>query len=315
MAISRGESGKGRVGHGGAIPGLESPSFTLVSPESPPIPVVIAVPHGGRTYPGSLLAEMRDPDYSSLRLEDRFTDELGAEIARLTGASLLVSHAPRAMLDLNRSRDDVDWEMIAGQRPHAVRHSQANRRSRSGLGLIPRRLPGFGEIWRGKMSREELEARIEGIHLPYHAALGRELAAIRDKWGQALLIDLHSMPPLKRSNGQDHAPHYVIGDRFGTACDLQLASTAFRLFEQSGKAVSHNRPYAGGYVLDTHGSPRHGIHALQLEICRSTYLDSKFEQLSPRSGSVVKLLAGIVRELGAQTAQMAADPTDRLAAE
>ncbi len=315
MAISFSESETNRIERGGTIPALNMPSFTLAAPQSSPIPVLIAVPHGGRDYPSELLANMRDPEYASLRLEDRLIDELGKDVARLTGATLVVAHAPRAMLDLNRSRDDVDWEMVSGPRPHPVRHSQANRRARSGLGLIPRRLPGFGEIWRTKLSRRELDARIAGIHQPYHSTVARELAAIRDKWGQALLIDLHSMPPLKRPNEQDQVPRFVIGDRFGTACDAQLSSAAYRLFEQNGKAVSHNRPYAGGYVLDKHGSPRHGVHALQLEVCRSTYLNARLEELSPKSAPLAKLLAKIVRELGAMTASMATGDSFRLAAE
>jgi N-formylglutamate amidohydrolase len=315
MTANRGESGNGRLERGGAIPGLETPSFSLSAPATPPIPVVIAVPHGGRDYPAQVLGAMRDPEYASLRLEDRLIDEIGVEIARLTGAVLLRAHAPRAMLDLNRSREDVDWGMIKGVRPHPIRHSQANRRARSGLGLVPRRLPGFGEIWRQSLTREELDARIVGIHQPYHAALGRELAAMRDRWGQALLIDLHSMPPLKRSNGEAQVPRFVVGDRFGTSCDANLVGHAYRYLEEKGQIVSHNRPYAGGYVLDTHGAVRNGINAVQIEVCRSTYLDARLDQLSPKGGTLVKLLAGLVQELGALTARMTVNDELRNAAE
>jgi len=309
------ESGERRFERGGAIPGLETPAFTLSSPASPPIPIALAVPHAGRDYPEPVLSAMRDSDYASLRLEDRLIDEVGAEIAELTGAVFLRAHAPRAMLDLNRSRDDVDWGMINGVRPHPVRHSQANRRARSGLGLVPRRLPGFGEIWRESLSREELDARIRSIHQPYHAALGRELAALRDRWGHALLIDFHSMPPLKRSNGEPRAPRFVLGDRFGTSCDARLVSHAYRHLESKGQLVSHNRPYAGGYVLDTHGAVRRGIHAIQIEVCRSTYLDARHKQASPKAGALTKLLSGLVHELGALTARIAQDSQQRNAAE
>ena len=70
-------------------------------------------------------------------------DAATARMANIAlGAGLLVAHAPRAMLDLNRATDDVDWDMIANSKPDGVRHSLANRRARSGLGLVPRRLPG-----------------------------------------------------------------------------------------------------------------------------------------------------------------------------
>ena len=84
---------------------------------------------------------------ASLKLEDRYVDLLGERVARATGAALLVAHAPRAMIDLNRAIEDIDWEMF-GERESDVGSYTPGRRARSGLGLIPRRLPGVGELWK-----------------------------------------------------------------------------------------------------------------------------------------------------------------------
>jgi N-formylglutamate amidohydrolase len=100
--------------HGGAIPGEPSqPAFSLTMPSPSALPVLIAVPHAGRAYPGAVIDQMRNPVFSTLKLEDRYADRLGEAVARETGAALLVAHAPRAMIDLNRAADDVDWDMIA----------------------------------------------------------------------------------------------------------------------------------------------------------------------------------------------------------
>lgn len=285
-------------GHGGGA------AFTFAAPHSMPLPVLIAVPHAGRAYPGETLANMRDPELSQLRLEDRHVDQLGVAIAKQTGTGLLVAHAPRAMLDLNRAHDDIDWDMVEGAEVRMARHSAANRRARSGLGLVPRRLPGFGEIWRQRLSREELEARIETIHRPYHRFLASELEKIRSIWGAALLVDLHSMPPLRASGGQGRAPEIVIGDRFGASCHGSLVSRAFRYLESEGCSAAHNRPYSGGYVLDRHASPQRGLHAIQVEICRSTYLDDRLTEPSANLVPLAKMLAGLVRELGAEVARL-----------
>ena len=292
-------------------------AFIHVAPRSMPLPVLIAVPHAGRAYSGAVLAEMRDPEMSQLRLEDRHIDSVGVEIARATGTGLLVAHAPRAILDLNRADDDIDWDMI--RRPAqantpnestAPRTANSNARARSGLGLVPRRLPGFGEIWRGKLPREELEQRIGDIHRPYHEFLASELERIRDIWGAALLIDLHSMPPLRRQktgSGDDApAPQIVVGDRFGAACHSRLVSRAFRYFSECGCVAAHNRPYSGGYVLDRHAAPPRGIHAIQLEVCRSTYLDASLSEPTDAAGPLAAMLAGLVRGLGAETAGLGA---------
>ena len=295
-----------RKSHGGHVAGCDEPAFQLESPKRGAIPVLLSVPHAGRCYPESLLSQMREPAQSRLRLEDRFVDLLAVEVAKQTGAGLLVANAPRAMLDLNRAVDDIDWSMIEGKAPAIeARHSQANRRSRSGLGLLPRRLSGLGEIWKGPIKRSELDARVAGIHKPYHVALSRELEMIRDQWGAALLVDLHSMPPLRRSQSGQQPPHFVLGDRFGVACDNSLIDGAIGFFEVREKRASHNRPYSGGYVLDRHASPRRGVHALQLEVCRSTYLDARLENPSARLSSVAKLLAGLVLSLGERTSRLA----------
>lgn len=295
-----GESGTTR---GGIIPGtVRQPAFHLTLREPAPVPILIAVPHAGRAYPAALAALMRNQAAASLRLEDRFADLVAEAVARETGAALLIAHAPRAMIDLNRAPDDVDWEMVAGGAPEPRVRLAAGRRARSGLGLVPRRLPGLGELWKRRMSREELVARIEQVHQPYHAALAGGLEALRDRWGAALLIDLHSMPPLGPKRGADAAPDFVIGDRFGASCDGALSAAAFDHFAQAGRRVAHNRPYAGGYVLDRHAVPARGLHALQVEICRSAYLDAQLHEPGPGLAAVTRVLAGFVRRMAEELA-------------
>lgn len=289
------------------MPGLnDAPAFTLTAPAQLRLPVLVAVPHAGRAYPPAVVARMRDPGLAQLRLEDRHVDRLGVEIARATGAALLVAHAPRALLDLNRAEDDIDWDMIEGGRPATLPAAQAeqrsNARARSGLGLVPRRLPGSGEIWRGRLTPEELAARVEGIHQAYHAALGQELARIRAEWGAALLIDLHSMPPLRAADNEVRAPVIVLGDRFGAACHNGLIGRALAQLEARGFPAALNRPYSGGYVLDRHGAPQGGVHAMQIEVCRATYLDRHLAEPGAGLPAIADMLAALVRELGAEAA-------------
>ncbi|MCJ2185280.1 N-formylglutamate amidohydrolase [Novosphingobium beihaiensis] len=288
----------------GWIPGAPGiPAFVLHASEPSAIPVLIAVPHGGRAYSRALLHDMRHPESAVLRLEDRYADRLAQGVARETGAGLLVANAPRAMIDLNRAPDDVDWDMFAqADRPAgAVRPS--SRRVRSGLGLIPRRLAGMGELWRRRMESAELARRIEGIHAPYHATLARALADLRDRWGAALLIDLHSMPPLPARGGMPPA-EVVIGDRFGAACHGRLIGAAFSQMAVLRREAAHNRPYAGGYVLERHADPRKGIHALQIEIDRSCYLDAGLAEPGEGMAAMVEDISTLVRRLAGVVSDM-----------
>jgi N-formylglutamate amidohydrolase len=290
---------------GGAIPGgAGRPAYALSHREPSPIPIVVAVPHAGRCYPPGLIAGMRSPALATLKLEDRYVDLIASAIAEETGASLLVAHAPRAMIDLNRALEEMDWTMLREGALVERQSGRIGRRARSGLGLIPRRLPELGELWKQRLGQAELDARIEGIYRPYHLALGECLQRLRERWGAALLIDLHSMPPLARRGAMDAAPQFVVGDRFGAACDGALCAAAFDEFAAQRQRAAHNRPYAGGYVLDRHAAPRRGLHAMQIEICRSTYLDHRLAEPGPHIGRVSAVLVRLIRRLAGEVAAL-----------
>ncbi len=302
---SESEMGDSPHHRGGNIPGAPGKAaFTLTRREPSPIPVLIAVPHAGRTYPRSLLAEMRDPIGAGLKLEDRYVDLLAQAIAEQTGAGLLLAHAPRAMIDLNRAPEEMDWEMVADAPDEDRELLGTARRARGGLGLVPRRLPGLGEIWKRRITSAELQSRLATIHAPYHAALAAELATLKARWGGALLIDLHSMPPLGPRRGPHASAEFVVGDRFGSSCDGLLIAAAFDHFAAAGRRAAHNRPYAGGYVLDRHASPARGFHGLQVEICRAAYLDERLCEPGPGFDSTAALLAGLIRRLASEFAAL-----------
>ena len=301
---------------GGTIPGAPGQAaYSLSRCEPSPIPVLIAVPHAGRSYPANLVERMRSPAEAALKLEDRYVDLLAGTVARETGAALLVAHAPRAMIDLNRAVEEMDWDMLRKGAPPGRSEQRVGRRARSGLGLVPRRLPGIGELWKQRIEESDLEARIEGVHSPYHQSLADSLKQLRTRWGAALLLDMHSMPPLGPRSSGEPAPDFVIGDRFGATCDGALCAAAFDEFSIQRRRAAHNRPYAGGYVLDRHGAPELGLHAMQLEICRSTYLDSRLAEPGPQLDEITETLVALVRRLAGEVAALGRSSQLPLAAE
>lgn len=301
MTRADGDDGDSLGFNAGAIPGSPGvPAFALTGPSPSAIPVLIAVPHAGRAYPAELIDRMRNPAFAALKLEDRYVDRLAQAVARATGATLLVANAPRAMIDLNRAPDDVDWEMFDTRAPDVGSYTPG-RRARSGLGLIPRRLPGIGELWKRRHHEEELAERIAAIHEPYHACLAQALEGLRQRWGAALLLDLHSMPPLPM-RGRHPGAEFVLGDRFGATCGGGLIGAAFAFFDEHGRDAAHNRPYAGGYVLERHAAPERGRHALQLEIDRASYLDSQLAETGGGYGRMIALLSDLVKRLAREVA-------------
>jgi N-formylglutamate deformylase len=129
----------------------------------------------------------------------------------------------------------------------------------------------------------------------------------------ALLIDCHSMPHDALSAVETpwgRRPEVVLGDRFGVACDRWLMEAATDLFTAAGFAVGRNAPFAGGYITQTYGRPRQGVHALQVEIDRSLYMDEARVERLPCFGEVAarigQVVAGVA-ELGRGAVPMAAE--------
>lgn len=261
-----------------------SASFTRLGPAEPEHPVVLSVPHAGRDYPLALRAAVRLPVAQLQVLEDRLIDHVA--IAARRGETALVATRARAWIDLNRAEEERDPALDEGAAGPGDSH-----RLRSGLGLVPRRAGHAGEIWRRRLTGAEVERRIIEDHRPYHAELARLLAAARARFGVAVLIDVHSMPPL---GGGARAPQMVLGDRFGRTADARLAARLEAEGAAAGMIVATNSPYAGGHVITHHASPEAGIHALQVEFDRRLYLDSRMERAGAGLGATARLLRRLI---------------------
>ena len=235
------------------------PSPTIHPPRGS-LPVLLSVPHAGREYDPAVLANAVQGQRALEMLEDPLVDRL---CWRAIGAGLgaIVQNVPRAAIDCNRDESEVDPAAIEGIGPAPV-----GSRARFGLGLVPSRTHRHGALWRRPIARTELSQRIEQIHRPYHMALAQALEMLARRFGEAILIDCHSMPSRR---GQ---AEIVIGDRHGSSADSWIAAEAGRIARDAGFKVALNDPYAGGAIVSRHGRPAEGVHAIQLEIDRSLYL-------------------------------------------
>ena len=256
------------------MPMVSEPAFDLYGAIVPRHPVVFSVPHAGRDYSEGLLASARVDLATLRRLEDRWVDLITHPLIE-RGCNVLVARAVRALIDLNRNEREIDPAMIADMPRGAAVQSSA--KLRGGLGLFPRRLPGAPELWRQPMRWDEARARIEQIHRPYHAAIRQSLLAARDAHGQAILIDLHSMPPIPSSAAGQSSATMIFGDRFGRSASSRLVALAAGVAQGHGFLVAHNHPYPGDHVIERHGRPEQRIHAIQIEIDRTLYLDPSLD--------------------------------------
>ncbi|MDU9391670.1 N-formylglutamate deformylase [Pseudomonas japonica] len=220
------------------------------------LPLLISMPHAGlKLTPAvrdGLVAPARslpDTDWHIPQLYD-FVRELGA--------SVVAAEYSRFVIDLNRPEDDQPLYVGAT------------------TGLYPATLFDGSPLFEaGKVpSVEERAGYLEGIWRPYHDTLRNELARLKAKFGYALLWDAHSI--------RSHVPHlfdgklpdFNLGTFNGASCDPQLAA---RLEAVCGEApgYSHvlNGRFKGGHITRHYGDPANHIHAVQLELAQSTYME------------------------------------------
>jgi N-formylglutamate amidohydrolase len=272
------------------------PAFRIQAAAPQRVPLVLASAHSGTSYGTDFLARARVPLSTLRQAEDAFVDRLFAPAAAKLGAPLLRATFPRALVDANREPFELDPAMFVEKLPAYV--NAASPRVAAGLGVVPRLVGDGEEIYAEKLHFAEALARIDRLYLPYHAALTRLIEHTVEQFGVCLLIDCHSMPSVVAGLSDDeHSIDFVLGDLHGQSCDSRVGDTAERVLARTGRRVTRNDPYAGGFVTRHYGQPANGIHALQIEIARGLYMDEA--TIEPHAGfdRLVQELAGLVGAL------------------
>jgi len=181
-----------------------------------------------------------------------------------------------------------------------VERTPHNPRVTSGLGVIPRVVAGSRNIYRGKMSLPEAEARITRHWHPYHRALRALIEESHARFGRAILVDCHSMPhEAIETQGRPGAlpPEVVLGDRFGAAASRDVTDRLEMAFRRAGLRVARNAPFAGAYIAQAYGRPSRRQHVVQVEIDRALYLDEARVAKRPDFAAFQQLIEGVLSEV------------------
>lgn len=282
-------------------------AYYLTQPPTRNTSVVFASPHSGREYPWSFMRQTVLDAHIIRSSEDAFVDQLYEEASNV-GAPLLRAGSPRAFIDLNRSCEELDPALI-----HGARKLNNNPRVASGLGVIPRVVSNGRVIYRNKLSMSEAQRRIDKYWRPYHDALQNVLDEAHSLFGQAILIDCHSMPHeavdvIARSGAP--RPDVVLGDRFGAAASGAIVEQIEAAFVNAGLTVARNAPFAGAYITQHYGRPSRNQHAIQVEIDRSIYMNEQL--IRPNNNfkvfrNLMKTVIAEIAEIGRTKRSLAAE--------
>ena len=132
-------------------------------PSADAVPLVLDSPHSGAVYPQDFAYCCPLPVLR--RAEDAYVDEL-YEAAPSHGATLIGALFPRSYIDVNRAVDDLDPGLVAGALPPVLVPRPTTR-----VGLVRRHAQPGVPIYDRKLSPDDILARIERYHTPYHRLL------------------------------------------------------------------------------------------------------------------------------------------------
>ena len=249
--------------------------------------VVLASPHSGDLYPREFQAASVLTLSQLRRNEDLFVDQLvgGAVEA---GAPLIKALFPRCYVDVNRAPDELPQSW-------ATRPITETPRAKGGIGVVPTHIGERMPIYKRVPSQADAQARLSTLYHPYHSALSALIETAKEQFGQALLLDCHSMPGFAPMGSR--RPDIVLGDRFGQACQPETLAELRTLMQDAGFSVAINYPYAGGFVTDHYGRPVEAVEVIQIEINRDLYVNPVTLRPKKSFDDVSRRLAQVLRQM------------------
>ncbi|SLN24313.1 N-formylglutamate amidohydrolase [Roseovarius gaetbuli] len=217
-------------------------------------PVVLGLPHTGAYVPADIRAKLNERG-RGLADTDWNIHKLYAGL--LPGVTTVRATFHRYVIDANR--DSSGESLYPGQNT---------------TGLVPMTDFDGRDIWHVPPSGGEVEHRREMFHAPYHAALNTEMARVKAIHGVAVLYDCHSIRSRIPFLFESTLPDFNIGTNDGTTCAPKIAEAVAAICEAAkGYSAITNGRFKGGWTTRHYGRPGEGLHAIQMELAQSTYME------------------------------------------
>ncbi|MDO6758431.1 N-formylglutamate deformylase [Phaeobacter inhibens] len=255
-------------------------------------PVLLNVPHAGTALPNEIKNRLRK-DALELKDTDWHVDQIAGPCSEL-GIGIMAASFSRYVVDLNRSAENTP--LYSGPTTGLVSQIDFDGRPLYLEGLEP--------------DAADVQARIQTYWAPYHQALNAEIQRIKTQYGICVLIDLHSIRSQVPRLFDGVLPDLNLGTNSGTSTAAVFEVSAEKALQAGSYSFVKNGRFKGGYITRHYGQPDQNIHALQLEMAQSAYMEEHAPwNLLPRKADklktmVQKLASALLEELS--TYQLAA---------
>ena len=233
--------------------------YYLIEPTVSKVPIILSSPHSGIEFPDELKPYFRPELMAQPDDTDWFVHELYNFVPSL-GITLIHAKYSRWVIDLNRTPESVplynDGRIITE--------------------LVPKTDFRGNELYidRKFISDDaEIARRKEIYYKPYYQKIEKLLAERVAEFGQVLLWDAHSIRRFVPTIQTAPFPDLILGDNDEKSANKELIEVALNGLKRGKYGVNHNSPFKGGNITRHFGKPANNVHALQLEMAKTNYMD------------------------------------------
>lgn len=256
--------------------------FNIIEPTASQVPIIISSPHSGTFFPEEVASQLYPEYVANPDDTDWFIHQL-YDFAPSMGIKMITANYSRWVIDLNRDPESAplynDGRVITG--------------------LVPSTNFNGDPLYKSEASdQQEVQRRLEAYYLPYHRQVEELIAETKAQFGKALLFDAHSIRKVVPGIRKEAFPDLILGDNDGKSANNEVIDAAYAALGTSGKDLQHNHPFKGGYITRSFGRPSEDVHALQLEMAKTNYMDdSETEYHADRANQTRETLKHVFEEL------------------
>lgn len=233
--------------------------FFIIEATGKKAPIVLSVPHCGVEFPDELKTHFRPELTAQPDDTDWFVHDL-YNFAPELGVSIIHARYSRWVIDLNRD-------------PHS---KPLYNDGRIITELAPKTDFLGNEIYTDKKflpDDAEIERRLENYYRPYYRRIEALLTERLEEFGHILLWDAHSIRRFVPTIRAEPFPDLILGDNDERSASTKIIEIALNGLKRGKYGVNHNSPFKGGNITRHFGKPERRVHALQLEMAKTNYMD------------------------------------------
>jgi N-formylglutamate deformylase len=251
--------------------------FTLIAANAP---IIVSIPHLGQLIPEDLRPGYT-PEASLLQDTDWHLDRLYRFAADL-GATVISATVSRYVIDINRPA--TGESLYPGMVTTSLCPTETFRGE-----------PLYREGY--EPNQAEIARRVSTYWTPYHEALKSQIARLRATHSSILLWEAHSIASELPRLFTGKLPDFNFGTSGGQSCGESVIAGAVEAVRSKPWSWVVNGRFKGGFITRRYGTPETGVHAIQLEMCQSLYMqeDAPFAWSAELAEAVAPTVQASVR--------------------